>query len=102
MFRNTMQSPVRRARAGATVAAVALGVIASTPGVAAAAHRYEVKPGDTLAEIAEKFGYDNDSAWRRLFNANNNVDNPDLIVPGQKLTIPEKGEKVEARKLPAP
>src|SRR3712207_5360250 len=102
MFRNTLQSSARRVSAGATVAAVALGAVAATPGIATAAQRYEVQPGDTLALIAKRFGYDNDNAWRRLFNANNKVDNPDLIVPGQRLTIPEKGEKVAARKLPEP
>ena len=101
MFRNIKQSTLpRRARAGATITAVALGVVGAAPGVGVAAERYEVRSGDTLATIAEKFGYDGLNAWRRLFDANRKVDNPDLIVPGQKLTIPEKGEDVKRRELP--
>ena len=91
----------RRARAGATISAVALGVVAVAPGLAIAAERYEVAPGDTLASIAEKFGYRSDDAWRRLYNANPKIENPDLILAGQKLTIPAKGERVKPRELPA-
>ena len=90
----------RRTRAGATVAAVTLSLVATAPGVALAAERYDVKAGDTLASIAEKFGYTGDNGWRRLYDANRKVENPDLIVVGQKLTIPERGERVKARKLP--
>lgn len=90
----------RRTRAGATVAAVTLSLVATAPGFALAAERYDVKAGDTLASIAEKFGYAGDNGWRRLYNANEKIDDPDLIRVGQKLTIPERGERVKARKLP--
>ena len=116
MFRNTLQSmsvrsrtykhspprPQRsgRARAGATIAAVTIGVVGAVPGVASAGERYKVKAGDTLATIAEQFGYSGDDAWRRLYDANDKIDNPDLIVVGQKLTIPDKGERVKKRPLP--
>ena len=89
-----------RTRAGATITAVALLVSGATTGIAAAAVRYEVKAGDTLASIAEDFGYTGDDNWRRLYNANASIDNPDLIVPGQKLRIPDRNDKVRARKLP--
>ena len=118
MFRNTMQSkrfkqprgrhcaprPVqhtRRARAGATVTAMALGLVGLVPGAAIAAQHYKVSPGDTLASIAEKFGYERQNSWRRLYNANERIEDPDLIVPGQKLTIPKRGERVKSRPLPA-
>ena len=46
---------------------------------------YTVKKGDTLSEIAEKYGVN----WKTLYNKNKNVigDNPNLIKPGQILVI---------------
>ncbi|MBI4317468.1 MAG: LysM peptidoglycan-binding domain-containing protein [Chloroflexi bacterium] len=44
---------------------------------------YEVSPGDTLSSIAQKFGINQDT----IVAANNMDGNPDLISPGQKLTI---------------
>lgn len=46
---------------------------------------YVVKKGDTLSEIAEKYGI----SWRSLYNKNKNVigNNPNLIKPGQILII---------------
>lgn len=44
----------------------------------------EVQPGDTLTSIAEANGVD----WPRLFNANEQIANPDAINPGDKITIP--------------
>lgn len=44
---------------------------------------YIVKPGDNLSSIAAKYG----TTWRRLFQANPNIINPDLIYPGQKIII---------------
>ncbi len=102
MFRKTQQtcSTPRRVRAAATVTALVVGAVAALPGAALAAQRYEVAAGDTLALIAEKFGYEGEDAWRRLYDANRSIDNPDLIVPGQKLVIPERGARVKSRALP--
>ena len=114
MFRTTMQSkkprgrhcapvPVRaprRTRVSATVAALTLSLLSLGAGGAAAAERYEVAAGDTLATIAEKFGYRSDDNWRRLYNANPEIDNPDLIVPGQELVIPDRKDRVRNRPLP--
>lgn len=44
----------------------------------------EVQPGDTLTSIAEANGVD----WPRLFNANEQIVNPDSINPGDKIIIP--------------
>lgn len=52
-----------------------------------------VKKGDTLTKIAKK----NDTTYKRLFNANKNITNPDLIYPGDKIRIPQKDEKLENR-----
>jgi len=50
---------------------------------------YEVKPGDTLSGIAQKF-YGKASLYMKIFEANKDIlTNPDLIKVGQKLTIPK-------------
>ena len=47
---------------------------------------YTVESGDTLWAIAERF-YGDGSAYQRIADASG-IDNPDLIQPGQVLTIP--------------
>lgn len=56
------------------------------------AHSYTVKAGDTLSHIAQRY-YGKASDWRRIYDANRaTVANPDLIQPGQQLTIPPANE----------
>ena len=43
---------------------------------------YTVRPGDSLFAIAQRF----DTAWQHLAQVNHLPD-PDLIHPGQRLTI---------------
>jgi LysM repeat protein len=57
----------------------------------------EIKPGDYLSKIAKE----NNTTYPRLFDANPQVTNPDLIYPGDKLRIPSANEKLESR-APAP
>lgn len=57
---------------------------------ARAPSRYTVKKGDTLSAIAKR-EYGDANAWRRIYEANRDqLDNPDLIHPGQELTIPKQ------------
>jgi nucleoid-associated protein YgaU len=57
----------------------------SAPG---AEQSYTVQKGDTLSHIAKQF-YGKASGWNRIFEANRDqLDNPDLIKPGQVLKIP--------------
>jgi LysM repeat protein len=56
-----------------------------------------VQPGDYLAKIAT----DNQSTADRLYNANTEIKDPDLIYPGQKLRIPEADEQLADRAKPA-
>jgi len=57
-----------------------------TPGEATV---YEVKPGDTLSAIAQRF-YGKASLYPKIFDANRDIlTNPDLIKVGQKLKIPK-------------
>lgn len=49
---------------------------------------YVVKGGDSLSKISKKL-YGNASKWHRIYDANRDkISNPDLIHPGQELTIP--------------
>jgi nucleoid-associated protein YgaU len=49
---------------------------------------YTVVAGDSLSKIAKKL-YGDANQWRRIFEANRDqIENPDLIKPGQKLKIP--------------
>jgi nucleoid-associated protein YgaU len=53
------------------------------------ATKYTVRQGDTLSAIAKR-EYGDAGAWRRIYEANRDqIDNPDLIHPGQELTIPK-------------
>ncbi|MBN8727159.1 MAG: LysM peptidoglycan-binding domain-containing protein [Xanthomonadales bacterium] len=49
---------------------------------------YTVLTGDSLSKIARKL-YGDANRWREIFDANRDqLDNPDLIQPGQVLKIP--------------
>lgn len=55
---------------------------------APAARTYTVVSGDSLSKIAQR-EYGDAQQWRRIFDANRDkISNPDLIHPGQVLTIP--------------
>ena len=61
---------------------------APAPAPAAAPRVYEVKAGDSLSKIAKQY-YGNANEWRKIYDANRDqIKNPDLIHPGQRLTIP--------------
>jgi nucleoid-associated protein YgaU len=64
------------------------GVASTAPVVMPAPQTHTVASGDNLSKIAKKF-YGNANRWREIFNANRDqLDNPDLIKPGQILKIP--------------
>lgn len=53
---------------------------------------YTVQKGDTLSHIAKEV-YGKASGWNRIFEANRDqLDNPDLIKPGQVLKIPAQAD----------
>ena len=56
------------------------------PPAPAPARTYTVVSGDTLWAISERF-YGDGNQYQRIAGASG-VDNPDLIYPGQVLTIP--------------
>jgi nucleoid-associated protein YgaU len=61
-----------------------------TPGAGASAGRtYTVVSGDSLSKIA-KHQYGDANKWHAIYEANRDkIKNPDLIHPGQVLTIPD-------------
>jgi nucleoid-associated protein YgaU len=55
---------------------------------AAPGSTYTVKKGDTLSAIAKR-EYGDAGKWQQIYEANRDqLDNPDLIHPGQELRIP--------------
>ena len=60
-----------------------------------------VESGDTLSLIAADVGLDDTQGWRVLFDANDQIDDPDLIMPGQEFEVPEEGDELERREVPA-
>jgi LysM repeat protein len=88
-------APHAHGAAGATDATVRVTTVAvqsyQQQAVAArqqATRRYNVRPGDTLSSIAQRF-YGQSAGWSRIFQANRSVlRNPDMIFPGQVLTLP--------------
>ena len=52
-------------------------------------HVYNVQAGDTLSSIAQEF-YQDTSLAQIIFEANRQLlDDPNIIVPGQELRIPQ-------------
>ena len=66
------------------------GSSSTAPEPPKAARTYTVVKGDSLSKIAKAL-MGGANKWRKLYEANKAVvgNNPDLIKPGQVLTIPE-------------
>jgi nucleoid-associated protein YgaU len=58
-----------------------------TAGTTGQSQTYVVVAGDSLSKIAKRF-YGDANKWPLIHQANSQIKNPDLIHPGQKLTIP--------------
>jgi LysM repeat protein len=56
-----------------------------------------VEPGDYLAEIAQE----HQTVYTRLFDANAEIQHPDVIHPGQNIRIPSADEVLPSRALPS-
>lgn len=57
-------------------------------GAGGGSQSYTVKSGDSLSKIAKQV-YGDANAWNRIYEANRDqIDNPDLIQPGQTFKIP--------------
>ena len=62
-----------------------------------AANMVTIAPGDSLSKIATE----KDSTVQRLFDANEKIENPNLIFPGHELRVPAKDEQLTTRPMPA-
>jgi surface antigen len=58
--------------------------------------KHVVAQGDTLSSIAKAY----DTTWERLYDKNNKISAPDMIVPGQSIVIPEPNETLKKRPAP--
>ncbi len=56
-----------------------------------------VQSGDSLAKIATA----HETTYTRLYDANTEIQNPDIIHPGQNVRVPASDEQIPARPLPA-
>ncbi len=56
-----------------------------------------VERGDSLSKIGKRY----DTTYQRIFYANTEIENPDLIFPGQELRIPDAEEELEERPIPS-
>ncbi len=65
-----------------------------------AATRYTIKRGDTLWDISNTFLKD-PFLWPFIWKENPSITNPDLIYPGNKLTIPSLAPIERAMQTPA-
>ena len=70
----------------------------STNGTSAVptAHTVTVHSGDTLNKLANRFG----TTMLRLFYANKQIEDPNLIYPGEQLRIPGSKEHLTPRSIP--
>jgi LysM repeat protein len=69
----------------------------STAAKPAPVHNVTVQPGDNLTAIAEA----NSTTYVRIYDANTNINDPDLIFPGDIIRIPAQSEQLADRALPA-
>jgi uncharacterized protein YkwD len=70
-------------------------IILLTPQPAGAAADYRVEQKDTLWEIALRFQRD----LQEIINSNPQIENPDLIFPGEVIIIPDHGKKIAMPKM---
>ena len=60
--------------------------------------KYTVVESDSLSRIAES----RSTTWKRLFDKNESIVNPDLLVIGSELVIPGPDEALTDRPVPEP
>jgi LysM repeat protein len=58
--------------------------------------RVTIQEGDTLSKIAT----DNNTTYIRVYDANADIENPDVIYPGKTVRIPTADEQLPDRPLP--
>jgi hypothetical protein len=61
-----------------------------------------VRAGEGLADIAAAYDLHGLDDWRRIYDANPDLEDPDLVEVGTRLRIPAPDEELARRELPAP
>ncbi len=61
-------------------------------------HVHEVQKGESLSKIATL----HQTTWRRLYDKNTQIEHPDIIAVGEKVTIPFDDETLAEREIPQP
>ena len=85
-FSNVQSGSSTTADEPAAVPPPGLGPVGTTTGNTT--DTYVVVSGDSLSKIAKR-QYGDMNQWRRIYDANRDqIKDPDLIYPGQKLKIP--------------
>lgn len=59
-------------------------------------NKYLVAEGDSLSNIAAKYG----TTWERIFFKNTQIENPNVITPNEEIIIPSNEEELVQRELP--
>jgi N-acetylmuramoyl-L-alanine amidase len=57
---------------------------------------HQIKPNETLSTIATQYN----TTWQRIFNKNDTITDPNVVTPGEKVTIPFADEQLADRPLP--
>jgi surface antigen len=60
--------------------------------------KHTVQKSESLTTIAKQYNVD----WKRIYDKNVSVENPDVISVGTELVIPKQDETLEPRQLPTP
>lgn len=58
---------------------------------------HTVKKGESLEKIAKTYEIED---WTRIYDKNEDIEDPNLLEVNQKLVIPDKDEELEERELP--
>ena len=86
--RDKARQTITRLASDAEVSLQVNSGFADTSTNATGGQTYTVQAGDTLSKIAERF-YGKAADWKKIHEANKaKIPNPDLIHPGDELTIP--------------
>jgi len=88
--KTTAEAPAEAPAASSAPASASSAPATTAESGAAASATYTVQAGDTLWKISRQF-YGDGAQYMKIFEANKGLlKNPDHILPGQELVIPEK------------
>lgn len=59
---------------------------------------HTIQPGESLSKIAEQ----HQTTWKRLYDKNTSISDPDMIAAGNKVIVPRADEQLEERAIPVP